>query len=115
MAVALDQLEPGIRQTLGEGALRGGGDLALVAAEHQRWSLETGQQRQGIDGFEAIVHGGRDIGPGAVHLGDDPVLQFRVGVIEVEAITEGLPAPGADPIGAHRLAAAGFCRVHKSA
>src|SRR5436309_1636773 len=111
MSVTGEQLEPAARQPLDQSALLLGRDTAAVAREQQYGDVDRGEQRQGIDRLEAIVQLGGDIGPAAVHLGDDPLAEFRTGMLGTEAVAEGPPAPFADAIGAYRFR--GACAVER--
>src|SRR5438309_766056 len=56
------QLEPSVRQRLGEDFQLLRGDPALVAAHQQHRGFDPRQKRPYIDCFETLVQGGGDIG-----------------------------------------------------
>ena len=102
MPVPGEQLEPAMRQGLCENFLLLRGDPALVATEQQHRSFDSREKRPDINRFEAFVQRGGDIGARLVHLGDDPFLQIRARMFDVEPVAEGLPAPFAGAIGSYR-------------
>src|SRR5438552_398200 len=72
MTDAGDELDPAVRQTVGEGLLLRRSDRAVVAAQQQNRRGDPRQQGNGIDLLEAIVHGRGDLGRRPVHLAYDP-------------------------------------------
>ena len=66
------QLEPAMRQGLGENFLVFRSDPTLITAQQQHWRPNSGEERPYIDPFETLMQGRGDIGAGLVHLGDAP-------------------------------------------